>query len=112
MSDPSDVKRVLARLANGESTDDYRAVVDAAADAVTHLSDAAAFVAADGRQRLADAIDAAEAADDHPAARRGRRAQAALDDLRTALEAAESDAVESDAVESDAVERSPAGTEQ
>lgn len=99
MSDPSEVKRILARLANGESTDypavsagaEYRAVVDAATDAVDSLADAAVFVDADGRQRLADAIDAAEAADDHPGARRGRRAQTALDDLQTALAANDDD---------------------
>jgi hypothetical protein len=102
MADPSEVKRVLARLADGESAaypplsraDDYRAVVDVAADAVDSLADTAAFVDGDGRQRLANAVDAAEAADDHPAARRGRQALAALDDLQAALEAREGDAAE------------------
>jgi hypothetical protein len=95
VSDPTEVKRALARLANGESadypavsaTDDYRTVNDAAADAVDALDDAAAFVDADadGRQHLDTAIEAAETADDHAAARRGRRAREALDALRGAL---------------------------
>jgi len=93
VSDPTEVKRALARLANGESadypavsaTDDYRTVIDAAADAVDALDDAAAFVDADGRQHLDTAIGAAETADDHAAARRGRRARKALDALRDAL---------------------------
>jgi hypothetical protein len=93
VSNPTDVKRVLARLANGESPDypavsngdDYRAVVDAATDAVGTLDDAAAFVDADGRERLDAAIEAAAEAGDHAAARRGRRAREALDALRDAL---------------------------
>jgi hypothetical protein len=93
MSDPTEVKRALARLANGDSadypavsaTDDYRSVIDTAADAVDALDDAAVFADADGRQHLDAAIEAAETADDHAAARRGRRAQEALDALRDAL---------------------------
>jgi hypothetical protein len=96
MSDPAEVKRVLARLATGDTGehpavaagDDYRTVIDAATDAVESLADAAAFVEADGHQRLADAIEAADAADDHPAARRGRRAEDELDDLAAALDSA------------------------
>jgi hypothetical protein len=97
MSDPSEVKRVLARLATGDTatypavtaTDDYRTIIDAATDAAESLADAAVFVDADGHRRLTEAIEAAAAADDHPAARRGRRAKSELDDLQAALAGAE-----------------------
>lgn len=98
MPDPETVKRVLAELAHrptdagarmvarfgADSPDDYRAVIDQACAAVQDLSAAAEFVDAVGTGRLESAIQAAEAAGDHAAARRGERALTAFERLRSA----------------------------
>ncbi len=55
------MKSALARLAAGDDRPDPEespgAVVDEAVAATARLDDAAAFVAADGRERLATAVD-------------------------------------------------------
>ncbi|MFB6164062.1 MAG: hypothetical protein ABEJ31_02790 [Haloarculaceae archaeon] len=96
MSDPATVKRTLARLADrapaapstplGSDRDDYRTVVDAGTAATDSLAAAAAFADEVGVDRLAAAVERAAAQADHAAARRGRRALAAFDDARSALE--------------------------
>ncbi len=88
MPDHESVKRALARLAarptgagnrtaarlGADSTEEYRSVIDRASAAVQELSAAAAFAESVGLDRLDAAIDAAETAGDHAAARRGRAA--------------------------------------
>ncbi|MFD1587156.1 hypothetical protein ACFR9U_09180 [Halorientalis brevis] len=105
MPDHESVKRALARLAArstgatsgtaprliADPTGNYRAVIDQASAAVQELSTAAAFVEADGLQRLAAAIDAAEAAGDHAGARRGREALSTFQRVRAAAEVPDRD---------------------
>ena len=98
--EPVQVKRTLDRLASGRIgsrpssfagsrtrvSTAYRAVIDEGSAAVDSLRAAAGFVEDGGLEELEDAIAAAEDTDDHAAARRGRRALRALEQLRTAAE--------------------------
>jgi len=98
VSDPESVKRALARLAARPtgtvtrpatrlSTDrppDYRRIVDRASAAVQDLSTAADFAESVGTERLERAIEAAEAAGDHAAARRGQRVLSTFQRVREA----------------------------
>ena len=95
MPDTATVKDALSRLAreppgtpSTEScwlgADDYRDVVATAEDAVESVDAAADFLDGDGIDRLDAAIESAEAAGDHAAARRGRRARETLTDFRAA----------------------------
>jgi hypothetical protein len=100
VSDPESVKRALARLAarsTGVATrtaarfaadrpSDYRTVIDRASAAVRELSVAANFAESTGTDRLERAIDAAEAAGDYAAARRGQRALSAFEQVREAID--------------------------
>ena len=84
------VKRALAALATRTDTArrPYVAVIDEANAARTDLRRAAGFVDAVGLSRLADAVDAADRADDEGAAERGREA---LDAYRAFRRAADGD---------------------
>jgi len=80
------VKRALAALASrtDTATRPAVAVIDEADAARSDLRRAAAFVDADGLDRLDEAIAAAERADDEAAAERGREARAAFRRFREA----------------------------
>jgi hypothetical protein len=90
------VKDALSRLARRPAgtpslgsdrfgSDDYRTVVATAEEAAASGGAATDFLAADGLARLDAAIEAAAAADDHAAARRGRQARDVLSDFLTAV---------------------------
>jgi len=85
------VKAALARLANAgdrpDPTESPAAVVDEAAGATGRLADAAAFVRADGRERLATAVDRLRATDRTVTADRGAAVLDALAAVRTAAAA-------------------------
>ncbi|KOX95765.1 MULTISPECIES: hypothetical protein [Halorubrum] len=82
------VKRALAALATRTDTArrPYVAVIDEADAARADLRRAAGFVDAVGLDRLAEAVDAAERADDEAAAERGREALAAYRAFRRAAD--------------------------
>jgi hypothetical protein len=73
MGDTERVRRALRSLADGEADRGYRRELREAARALEDVTDAAAFVAADGRERLRRAVRRAERAGDRTAARDGRR---------------------------------------
>ncbi|WP_335999566.1 hypothetical protein [Halorientalis halophila] len=96
MPDTQTVKQALTRLAH-RTTDapsadggwfadasEYRSVVDEADAAVESVEAAVAFLDADRLASLEEAIETAEAAGDHAAARRGRNASEALAAFREA----------------------------
>ena len=80
------VKRALSALASrtDTATRPSVAVIDEAEAARSDLRRAAAFVDADGLDRLADAVTAAERAGDETAAERGREARSAFRRFREA----------------------------
>ncbi len=88
--DDNAVKAALARLARGgggpDPTESPAAVVEEAVAATGRLADAAAFVTADGRERLATAVDRLEARDRTVTADRGAAVLADLAAFRDAAD--------------------------
>jgi hypothetical protein len=94
--DTATVKKTLSRLA-AQSADgpaveggwfgggDYRTVLTAADDAVESVAAAVDFLDAGGLDRLDGAIETADEAGDHAAARRGRRARDTLTSFQQAV---------------------------
>jgi hypothetical protein len=98
--DKPTVKEVLSRLAvrppgrgsrippGGEG---YRPIIDRAGSATDSLEAASTFIDEVGTDRLAAAVDAAEAAGDHAAARRGWEALDAFARVGSAAETTDAD---------------------
>ncbi|MEA5387562.1 hypothetical protein VB779_11270 [Haloarculaceae archaeon H-GB11] len=81
MTDSSNAKRALQRLARGTDAD-WRHCIDLASDAVENISVGAQFLDANGRQRLECAVERAAEAGDEQRLDEGRRALTAFENYQ------------------------------
>jgi hypothetical protein len=81
VTDPTEARRTLGRLARGAEPD-WRDRIDRASDAIDDVTNAAAFVEEVGLSALETAVERAAGAGDSDRERRGREALEAFETFR------------------------------